>query len=139
MKFIFHWKAQLLILAKSLFSSFADVFLSYVMENKDVSSANSLALEERPVVRSLMQIKNNKGSNMDPWGTSAVTSTAGNLLIQNNLCFLSFKKSTKNTSRFSLISFCFNLKIIPSSQTLSNAFDISRNTPLISYPSSNDL
>ena len=110
------------------------------MENKDVSSANSLALEERPVVRSLMQIKNNKGSNMDPWGTSAVTSTAGNLLIQNNnLCFLSLKKSTKNTSRFSLISFCFNLKIIPSSQTLSNAFDISRNTPLISYPSSNDL
>ena len=109
------------------------------MENKDVSSANSLALEERPVVRSLMQTKNNKGSNMDPWETSAVTSTAGNLFIQNNLCFLSFKKSTKNTSRFSLISFCFNLKIIPSSQTLSNAFDISRNTPLISYPSSNDL
>ena len=50
LKFIFHWKAQLLILAKSLFSSFADVFMSSVTESKDVSSANSLALEERPVI-----------------------------------------------------------------------------------------
>ena len=64
------------------------------MENKDVSSANSLALEERPVVRSLMQIKNNKGSNMDPWGTSAVTSTAGNLFS---------KTLFKTTSAFYLL------------------------------------
>ena len=49
LKFIFHWKAELLILAKSLLSSFADVFMPCVTENKDVSSANSLALKERPV------------------------------------------------------------------------------------------
>ena len=38
--FIFHWKAQLLTLVKSLFSSFADAFMSCVTENKHVSSAN---------------------------------------------------------------------------------------------------
>ena len=54
LKFIFHWKIQLLILAKLLLSSFADVFMSCVTDNKDVSSVNSLALEERPFARSLI-------------------------------------------------------------------------------------
>ena len=35
--------------------------------------------------------------------------------------------------------FCFNLKIIPLCQTLSNAFEISRKMPLTSNPSSKDL
>ena len=35
-------------------SSFADVFMSCVTDNKDVSSVNSLALEERPFARSLI-------------------------------------------------------------------------------------
>ena len=35
--------------------------------------------------------------------------------------------------------FCFNLKITPLCQTLSNAFEISRKTPLISNPSLKDL
>ena len=35
--------------------------------------------------------------------------------------------------------FYFNLKIIPSCHTLSNAFDISRKTLLTSNPSSSDL
>ena len=39
--------------------------MSCLTEKKDVSSANNLALEERPVARSLMQIKNNKGTRMD--------------------------------------------------------------------------
>ena len=46
--------SQLLILAKSLFSSFPDVFMSCAAENKCVSSANSLSSEERPVARSFM-------------------------------------------------------------------------------------
>ena len=50
------------------------MYLSCVKENKDVSSVNSLALEERSVARSLIQIKSNKGPRMDPWGTPAVTS-----------------------------------------------------------------
>ena len=35
------------------------------------------------------------------------------------------------------IPFCFNLKMRPSYKTLSNTFDMSRNTPQTSYPSSN--
>ena len=42
LKFIFHWKAKSLILAQSLFSLFADVFMWCVMENKYMSSENSL-------------------------------------------------------------------------------------------------
>lgn len=51
---IFHLKVQLLILAKSWFSLLADVFISPVTEKKDVSYANSLALQEKLVARSLM-------------------------------------------------------------------------------------
>ena len=36
------------------------------------------------------------------------------------------------------IPFCFNLKMRPSCKTLSCAFDMSRNTPQTSYPSSKD-
>ena len=35
------------------------------------------------------------------------------------------------------IQICFNLKMGPSCKTLSNTFDMSRNTPQTSYPSSN--
>ena len=49
-----------------IISSFADVFMPCVTENKDMSSANSLELEERPFARYLMQIKNNEGPIMDP-------------------------------------------------------------------------
>ena len=38
LKYIFHWKAQLLILAKSLFSSFADVFVMCNRKQGYVSS-----------------------------------------------------------------------------------------------------
>ena len=37
-----------------------------------------------------------------------------------------------------IFHFCFNWNMKPSCQTLSNAFDISRNTPRSSYPSAND-
>ena len=52
LKFILQSKAQSLILAKSLFRSFADVLMSSVTQNKDVLSANVLKSEEIPVVRS---------------------------------------------------------------------------------------
>ena len=54
LKFIFHYVAQLLILSKSLLRLFAEVWMSYIIENKEVSSAKSFALVERPFVRSLM-------------------------------------------------------------------------------------
>ena len=37
-----------------------------ITENKEVSSGKSFPLVERPSVRSLMQIKNNKGPSMEP-------------------------------------------------------------------------
>ena len=40
--FIFHWKAQLFIIFKSLLRSFADVWVSCTTENKEVSSAKQL-------------------------------------------------------------------------------------------------
>ena len=47
LKFIFH--AQLLILSKFLLRLFAEVWMSCVTENKDVSSAKSFALDEMPL------------------------------------------------------------------------------------------
>ena len=108
-------------------------------ENKDVSSANSFALEEKPVARSLIQIKDNKGPRMNSWGTPTIKSAQlETCSFKTTSCFLSFKKSAKSSSKFLLITFCFNLKIIPSCNPISNAFDVSWNTLLTSYPSSND-
>ena len=47
LKLIFHGKAQLFILFKSLFKFFADKFLSNITEKRDVSSANSLGFETK--------------------------------------------------------------------------------------------
>ena len=74
------------------------------------------------------------------WETPAVISDhLETSPFKKTLCFSSFEKSAKYSSKFPLIPFCFHLKIIPSCQTLSNAFDISWNTPLTSYPLLNDL
>ena len=56
-----------------------------------------------------------------------------------SLCFLSFEKSDKTLSTLPEIPFCFSLKIIPSCQTLSNDFEISRKAPLTSNHLSKDL
>ena len=39
LKLIFHWKVQLCIISKSLLRSFAEVWLSWITENNDVSSS----------------------------------------------------------------------------------------------------
>ena len=80
------------------------------------------------------------GPSMEPWGTPALTSDQSETCPFNKtLCFLFLRKSHKRFSKLPDIPFCFNLKMRPSCQTLSNAFDISRKTPLTSNPSSNDL
>ena len=58
LKLIFHWYAQLLMLTKSLFNSFAVVFALWTIENNEVSSANNLAVDEKPSARSFIHIKN---------------------------------------------------------------------------------
>ena len=74
LKFIFHSKAFLCIFANSLFSSRAESLLSWITENKKVSSANSLAFEGSRSDKSLIHIKNNNGPSIESWGTPALTS-----------------------------------------------------------------
>ena len=139
-KLIFHWNAHLFIFAKSLFSSRAEALLSWITENKDVSSANSLVFEDNLSDRSLIYIKNNNGPSMDPWGTRALISDKSDTYPFNKtLCFLFLRKSHKRFSKLPDIPLCFNLKMGLSCQTLSNAFDMSRETPLTSNPFLNDL
>ena len=55
LKFIFHWKSQLLINSKSLLRLFADVWVSCTKESKEVSPSNNFVLAVRPSVRLLNQ------------------------------------------------------------------------------------
>ena len=72
LKLIFHGKAHLFIFAMSLFSSRAEVLLSWITENKDVLPANSLAFEDNPSDKLLIYIKNNNGPSMEPWGNTCI-------------------------------------------------------------------
>ena len=49
------------------------MFISCTTENREVSSANSLALDDKPSGKSLIQIKKSNGPKIDPWGTPALT------------------------------------------------------------------
>ena len=140
LQLIFHWNVHLFIFAKLLFSSRAEVLLSWITENKDISSTNSLAFEDNAFDKSLIYNQNNNWPSMEPWGTSALTSDQSEPCQFNKiLCFLFLRKSHKIFSKLPDIPFCFDLKMNPLCQTLSNAFDISRKTPLTSNPLSNDL
>ena len=63
LKFIFLWKAQLLIISKPLLISFAGVWVS-CPENKDIPSANSIG--SKVFCKNIMYIKNNKRTRVDP-------------------------------------------------------------------------
>ena len=77
---------------------------------------------------------------MELWGKPALTSDQSKTCPFNKtLCFLFLRKSHKRFSKLPNIPFCFNSKMRPQYQTLSNAFDISRKIPLTLTPSSNDL
>ena len=68
---IFHWYAQLEILIKSSFSCNNDRLISWTTEKIEVSSAKSLAVDDRFLDKSLIYTKNNRGPKTDPWGTPA--------------------------------------------------------------------
>ena len=101
-----------------------EVLLSWITENKDLYN---------PSDKSLIYIKNNNGPSMEPWGKPALTSHQSETCPFNKtLCFLFLIKSHKIFSKLPDIPFCFNFKMRPSCQTVPNAFDISRKTPLTS-------
>ena len=62
-------------------SSPADTLISWITENKDyskilsykISLANNLTLDDKLLHRALIQIRNNNGSNKEPWETPALT------------------------------------------------------------------
>ena len=77
---------------------------------------------------------------MEPWGTPALTSDQSETCPFNKtLCFLFLRKSHEGFSKLPDTPFYLNLKMRPSCQALSNAFDISKKTSLTSNLSSNDL
>ena len=140
LKLIFHWKAQSLIFFKSLFSSFTEVVVSCFTEHRDVSSANSFALEDKSPDKSFMYIKNNNGPKMEPWGMPAVTFRYSDVCrLRRALCFLSLKKLDKRSKKLPDIPLCDNLKRRPLCHTLSKALEISKKTLHNSNLSSNEL
>ena len=60
--------------SKSLFSSLAEMLVSFTTEKRDVSSAKSLTVEVTLSDKSLIYTKKNRGPKMDPFGTPAGTS-----------------------------------------------------------------
>ena len=95
-------------LSKVVIQSRAEVLLSWITENINVSSANSLKSEDNPSDKFLIYIKNNNGPSVGPWGTPALTSDQSETcLINKTICFLFLRKFHE---RF--IPFCINTILI---------------------------
>ena len=133
LKLNFHWKAHRFILERSLLSSKVVITESWITKKREVSSAKSLVLEDKPSAKSLIHIKNNHGPRMQPWETPALTLVhEEDCPFNTTLYFLFVKKCFKTVNKLPDIPFSWNLNIRPSCQTLSNAFEMSRKTPLTS-------
>ena len=63
----------MLIAFRSWLKVVALVWMLFTTEKREVSWAKSLQFEERSLGKSFMQIRNNKGSKMEPCGTPALT------------------------------------------------------------------
>ena len=71
LKFIFHGKAQALILLKSLFKLVVVELIFWTTEKKKASSANNFGFQFKSYDKSLIKIRKNEGPRIDPWGTPA--------------------------------------------------------------------
>ena len=87
LKLIYHWKSHCDNLARSLFSFEVVITESWITEKTEVPSAKRLLLEDKPSAKSLIYIKNNNGTRMEPWGTPVMRKTAN--LIQPFVFYLS--------------------------------------------------
>ena len=72
MKPIFHWKAQLFVLFNSLFKSSGTDVTLWTIDKSVVWSAKSLGLEANFSHKSFLQIRNNRGPRIKPWGAPAL-------------------------------------------------------------------
>ena len=66
LKLILHWKFHCFILERSLLSSKVVITESLITEKREVSSAKSLVLEDKPSAKSLIYNKDNNGSRIEP-------------------------------------------------------------------------
>ena len=73
LKLIFHWKTHSPIFFKSLFRSIFEASTFLTTEKSEVSSANNLGFDAKLSDKSLIEIKNNCGPRIEPWGTQAST------------------------------------------------------------------
>ena len=95
-----------------------------------MSSANNLHSLLRPFVKSLTYIKNKRGPRIEPCGTPARVSTQEeHWPFKIILCFLLVKKPFSISIRSPRIPFWRSLWISQACQTLSKAFETSRNNP----------
>ena len=109
--------------------SLAGVLTSRAKENKEVQSANNLHSLLRPSGESLRYIKNKRGPRMEPCGTPAHISSQGKYWpFKTTLFFLLVKKSFSILNKSPHIQFWRCLYISTAYQTLSKAFEISRNS-----------
>ena len=91
---------------------FADTLISWIAEYKDVSSANSLTLDNKLLGKSLIEIRKNNRSNMNPYRTPALPlAQVDTWLLTRTLCFLLPKTSLKRYNKLPEMPFCSSLKI----------------------------
>ena len=123
-KIIFQWKGQSLIFFFQVFCQFshrwffsslhsrADAVISRITENKNVSSINSLILDEKLSNISLIKIRNQIGPNIDACRTPALTLVQIDTWpLRISICFLLFKKTLKMFVKPPEMPFCSSLKI----------------------------
>ena len=67
---------------------------------REISSAKSVVLEDKPLAKSLIHIKNNNGPRMESWGTPALTLAHKEDCPFNKIvCFLFAKKCFKTFNK----------------------------------------
>ena len=110
-KYIFQWKAQLLIIFRSSLSSTAEQLLSLNFEESDVSSAK------------ILQIKYKMRPKTEPWRTPAkMFFQEGAYPFNTILCLQPSRSVINNFNKSQSIPYDFKLDIKRSCQTLSKAF-----------------
>ena len=95
-----------------------------------MSSAKNFILDFISFSRSFIYIRNNRGPKTEPWGTPDSIwrkSEYEPFTATRCLRFVKYEEST--FTREPEIPFCFSLKIKPSCQTLSNAFEYRERPP----------
>ena len=90
LELIFHWNAQAIILAKSLFNSFVNLVIFSATKNSDASSAINFAFYAKSSDKSFMYIRKSSRPGIKPCG-SPVSITAREEYCSYSCCFCCIK------------------------------------------------